>query len=95
MEDVNKVLQLIEVNESKEADARDYYYKLLEIIPDKYKDAIREIISDEIDHSIKLMRIAEVLSKNNPVEYDKIIKLKKLEQKASYDEILKHIPRID
>ena len=43
MEDVNEVLQLIEVNESKEADARDYYYKLLEIIPDKYKDAIREI----------------------------------------------------
>ena len=95
MDNVNEVLQLIEVNESKEADARDYYYKLLEIIPDKYKDAIKEIISDEIDHSIKLMRIAEVLSKNNPVEYDKIIKLKKLEQKASYDEILKHIPRID
>lgn len=95
MEDINEVLQLIEVNESKEADARDYYYKLLEIIPDKYKDAIREIISDEIDHSIKLMRIAEVLSKNNPVEYDKIIKLKKLEQKSSYDDILTHIPRID
>ena len=95
MDNVNEVLQLIEVNESKEADARDYYYKLLEIIPDKYKDAIREIISDEIDHSIKLMRIAEVLSKNNPVEYDKIIKLKKLEQKSSYDEILTHIPRID
>ena len=106
MDNINEVLQLIEVNESKEADARDYYYKLLEIIPDKYKDAIREIISDEIDHSIKLMRIAEVLSKNNPVEYDKILnlgkvknndypKVEKLEQKASYDEILKHIPRID
>ena len=95
MEDVNEVLQLIELNESKEADARDYYYKLLAVIPDKYKDAIREIISDEIDHSIKLMRIAEVLSKNNPVEYDKIIKLKKLEQKSNYDEILTHIPRID
>ena len=106
MEDVNEVLQLIEVNESKEADARDYYYKLLEIIPDKYKDAIREIISDEIDHSIKLMRIAEALSKNKPAEYDKILnlgkvknndypKVEKLEQKTSYDEILTHIPRID
>lgn len=78
MDNVNEVLQLIEVNESKEADARDYYYKLLAIIPDKYKDAIKEIISDEIDHSIKLMRIAEVLSKNNPVEYDKIINLGKV-----------------
>lgn len=77
MNNINEVLQLIEVNESKEADARDYYYKLLAIIPDKYKDAIKEIISDEIDHSIKLMRIAEVLSKNKPVEYDKIINLGK------------------
>ena len=98
MDNVNEVLQLIEVNESKEADARDYYYKLLEIIPDKYKDAIREIISDEIDHSIKLMRIAEVLSKNNPVEYDKILNLGKyntIKDEYSLGEISKHIPRID
>lgn len=78
MEDVNEVLQLIEVNESKEADARDYYYKLLAVIPEKYKDVINEIISDEIDHSIKLMRIAETLSKNKPIEYDKIINLGKV-----------------
>ena len=78
MEDVNEVLQLIEVNESKEADARDYYYKLLAVIPEKYKDVINEIISDEIDHSIKLMRIAERLSKNKPIEYDKIINLGKV-----------------
>ena len=80
MDNVNEVLQLIELNESKEADARDYYYKLLAIIPDKYKDVIKEIISDEIDHSIKLMRIAEVLSKNNPVEYDTIINLGKVKK---------------
>ena len=78
MEDVNEVLQLIEVNESKEAAARDYYYKLLAVIPEKYKDVINEIISDEIDHSIKLMRIAERLSKNKPIEYDKIINLGKV-----------------
>lgn len=106
MDNVNEVLQLIEVNESKEADARDYYYKLLAVIPEKYKDVINEIISDEIDHSIKLMRIAEALSKNKPAEYDKILnlgkvknndypKVEKLEQKSNYDEILTHIPRID
>ena len=27
----------ITINESKEADARDYYYKLLTVIPEKYK----------------------------------------------------------
>lgn len=80
MEDVNEVLQLIELNESKEADARDYYYKLLAVIPEKYKDVINEIISDEIDHSIKLMRIAESLSKNKPVEYDKILNLGKVKK---------------
>ena len=80
MEDVNEVLQLIELNESKEADARDYYYKLLAVIPEKYKDVINEIISDEIDHSIKLMRIAETLSKNKPIEYDKILNLGKVKK---------------
>lgn len=81
MEDVNEVLQLIELNESKEADARDYYYKLLAVIPEKYKDVINEIISDEIDHSIKLMRVAEALSKNKPMEYDKILNLGKVKKK--------------
>ena len=80
MEDVNEVLQLIELNESKEADARDYYYKLLAVIPEKYKDVINEIICDEIDHSIKLMRIAEALSKNKPIEYDKILNLGKVKK---------------
>ena len=80
MEDVNEVLQLIELNESKEADARDYYYKLLAVIPEKYKDVINEIICDEIDHSIKLMRIAEALSKNKPMEYDKILNLGKVKK---------------
>ena len=37
----------------------------------------KEIIQDEIDHSIKLMRIAEVLSGNKPIEYKEMIKLEK------------------
>lgn len=76
----NEILELIELNEAKEAEAREYYYKLLSIIPEKYKDVINEIISDEIDHSIKLMRIAEALSKNKPAEYDKILNLGKVKK---------------
>ena len=49
----NELLQMIEDNEAKEAEAREYYYKLLAIIPDKFKGVINEIIQDEIDHSIK------------------------------------------
>lgn len=73
----NEVLQMIEDNEAKEAEAREYYYKLLNIIPDRFKSVINEIIEDEIDHSIKLMRIAELLSGNKPKEYSEIIKLEK------------------
>ena len=73
----NEVLQMIEDNEAKEAEAREYYYKLLVIIPDKFKGVINEIIQDEIDHSIKLMRIAEILSGNKPIEYKEMIKLEK------------------
>ena len=76
----NEILELIELNEAKEAEAREYYYKLLEIIPEKYKKVIAEIISDEIDHSIKLMRIAEAISGNKPNEYEKILSLVKGEK---------------
>lgn len=75
-----EILELIELNEAKEAEAREYYYKLLAIIPEKFKNIINEIIQDEIDHSIKLMRIAEILSNNNPTEYEKILNLKKEEK---------------
>lgn len=70
------ILQLIEENEKKEAEAREFYYKLLEVIPNQYKSIINEIISDEIDHSIKLMQIAENISKNLPKEYKPINSLK-------------------
>lgn len=75
----NDILKLIEENEAKEAEARAYYYKLLEILPDKYHKVIYEIISDEIDHSIKLMRIAEQMTKIMPQEYQPILKLGKKE----------------
>ena len=75
MEDI---LELIEVNEAKEAEAREFYYKLLEIIPEEYEKVIREIISDEIDHSIKLMRIAEKMTGIKPKEYEEILKLRKV-----------------
>lgn len=70
------ILQLIEENEKKEAEAREFYYKLLEVIPNQYKSIVNEIISDEIDHSIKLMQIAENISKNLPKEYKSINSLK-------------------
>lgn len=77
-----KLLQLIEFNEKAEAEAREYYYELIELMEETIyqKDIaiIEEIISDEIDHSIKLMRLAEKYSQVNPNEYEKILDLKKL-----------------
>lgn len=74
---INEFLQLIEENEKKEAEAREYYYKLLKICPEQFRGIINEIIEDEIDHSIKLMRIAEAVSHNMPTEYESILNLKK------------------
>lgn len=77
----NELLELIELNEAKEAEAREYYYKLLEFMPEKYKNVIYEIISDEIDHSIKLMRIAEAITGVKPNEYIELLKINKKEEK--------------
>lgn len=78
MEKSYDILALIELNEAKEADAREYYYQLLDSLQgSKYEEKIKEIISDEINHSIILMRIAEDISKIKGNEYQSILELKK------------------
>ncbi|MDR0979379.1 MAG: hypothetical protein LBL91_05625 [Lachnospiraceae bacterium] len=79
---MNEFLQLLELNQAKEAEAREYYYQLLEVINrtpslERFKPEINEIINDEIDHTIKLMKITETVSVNKPSEYESVLKLRK------------------
>lgn len=66
----------LQFNISEEAQAIEYYYELLKILPEKYRSIINEIISDELDHSIKLGRIAEQIMQDYPSEYQSLLSLK-------------------
>lgn len=75
----NKICKSIEYNVAQEAMARDYYYELLDLIGNEHKEIIRGIIDDELNHSIILMRLCEIYSKNVPSEFESLINLKKKE----------------
>lgn len=77
----NEISKEIEYNEAQEAMARDYYYSLLDKVADEHKEQIRGIIEDEINHSIILMRLAEVYSGNKPTEFENLFMLKEKEDK--------------
>lgn len=77
-EERNTITATIELNNKMECEAREFYYQLLNTVADEHKPVIKEIICDEIDHSIKLMRLAEVYSGNKPTEYESILDLTKV-----------------
>lgn len=78
-ENKNKICKEIEYNVAQEALARDYYYSLLDLVGEEHKEAIKGIIEDEINHSIILMRLAEIYSGNKPTEFENLLYLKKKE----------------
>lgn len=75
----NEICKDIEYNVAQEAMARDYYYTLLNIVADEHKEAVKGIIEDEINHSIILMRLAEIYSGNKPTEFENLLYLKRKE----------------
>lgn len=74
----NLAVQGIEHNVSEEAIAREEYYKLLNQVADEHKTEIKGIIEDEINHSIILMKLAEIYSGNKPTEFENIDKLRRI-----------------
>lgn len=78
----NKASQGLEYNVAQEAIAREDYYKLLDLVADEHKAQIKGIIEDEINHSIILMKLAEIYSGNKPSEFENLIYLKKLEKEG-------------
>lgn len=73
----DKITSLIEYNVSEEALARRDYYHLLELMPFEHQYEIKDIINDEINHSIILMKLAELYSQNKPSEFESLSNLKK------------------
>ena len=69
----------IEFNVKAEADARENYYELLNLVPEEDKDIIKGIIEDELNHSIILQRLQEKYTGVVPSEFEPMNTLKKKE----------------
>ena len=74
--DKNVIASKIEFNIKKEAEANEYYFELLNLVADEDKDKIKEIISDELNHSIILGKLQEKYSGIIPNEFMLLITLK-------------------
>lgn len=74
--DKNVIASKIEFNIKKEAEANEYYFELLNLVADEDKDNIKEIISDELNHSIILGKLQEKYSGVIPNEFMPLITLK-------------------
>lgn len=68
----------IEFNVKAEADARENYYELLNLVPEEDKTLIEGIIEDELNHSIILQRLQEKYTGIKPSEYAPLESLKKI-----------------
>lgn len=73
----NLIASLIEFNNAKECEARQFYYDLLNKIAIEDKYIIDEIIQDELDHTVKLCQLSEKYGGNFPNEFQPITNLRR------------------
>jgi len=52
-----ELISVLEENLAGEAEARQYYYELMEILPEEDHPVIKEILSDELNHSERLKEL--------------------------------------
>ena len=78
-EQLNCVASYIQFNIKAEAEANEYYFKLLNMIADEDKEIIKNIISDELNHEIILIKLKEKYTVVLPSKYLPLISLKKKE----------------
>lgn len=70
----------ISFNIKAEAEANEFYFELLELVPEEDKDIIKEIIADELNHAIILGKLQEKYSRILPSEFYPLNSLKKREK---------------
>ena len=76
-EQLNCIASYIQFNIKAEAEANEYYFKLLNMIADEDKEIIKNIIADELNHAIILGKLQEKYTGVLPSEYLPLISLKK------------------
>ena len=73
----NEICSNIQFNISQEADASKFYFELLNQVVDEDKETIKDIIADELNHSIILGKLQEKYSGILPTEFSPLLGLKK------------------
>ena len=72
----NKLSSSLAFNIKAEAEAIEYYYKLLDLVTGMDKNSIKGIIEDEMNHLIILQKILERQSGVLPSEFESVLTLK-------------------
>lgn len=75
----NYVSSKIEFNIKAEAEASEYYFELLNLVPEEDKPIIKNILADELNHAIILGKLQEKYSGILPSEFYPLNSLKKRE----------------
>ena len=81
IEQKNCISSEIQFNVKAEAEASEFYFKLLNNVADEDKETIKDIIADELNHAIILGKLQEKYSGVLPSEYNPLIYIKKKEGK--------------
>ena len=73
----NCISSEIQFNIKAEAEASEFYFKLLNKVADEDKETIKGIIADELNHAIILGKLQEKYSGILPTEFLPLLNLKK------------------
>lgn len=76
-EQKNCISSEIQFNVKAEAEASEFYFKLLNNVADEDKETIKGIIADELNHAIILGKLQEKYSGVLPTEFLPLLLLKK------------------
>ena len=81
IEQKNCISSEIQFNIKAEAEANEFYFKLLNNIADEDKQTIKNIIADELNHAIILGKLQEKYSGILPTEFSSLLSIKKVGDK--------------
>lgn len=81
MEQKNCISSEIQFNIKAEAEASEFYFKLLNNVADEDKETIKGIIADELNHAIILGKLQEKYSGVLPTEFTPLLFVKKVGDK--------------
>lgn len=80
-EQKNCISSEIQFNVKAEAEASEFYFKLLNNVADEDKETIKGIIADELNHAIILGKLQEKYSGVLPSEFTPLLSVKKVGDK--------------